>query len=169
MPGRRDMAMETYRNDGNVTRDAGISTGSARRDYQVRGQPMRRSGAGDIEVHDRGLREGRHLTRGDETGSSGKRARTAAGRRAAAQYESRGASGIARCRCKERVATSDAAGGIRCAPALPHRGRGEPRFGEPDRRPARASPALEGAEGIGSGREAGAASLPDARNPPRPL
>ena len=139
----------------------GISTDSARREYRVRGQLMRRSGTGGVEVRDRWMRAGRHLARRDETGSSGDRARTAAGRRAAAQHESRWSKWQCRCGRKERVVTSDATGGVRCASALPRRGRRAPIRRAEQPRPL-ASPATEGAEGLGSGREAGAASLPDA-------
>lgn len=137
----------------------GISAGSARRDYRVRGQPMRRSGTGGVEVHDRWMRAGRRLARRDETGSSGDRARTAAGRRAAAKYASRWSKwqcalqaqgtrrDVRRCRRKERGVTYDAAGGVRCASALPRRGRGEPRFGEPSSRAPEPPRRLRGPKG----------------------
>ena len=137
----------------------GISTGSARRDYRVRGQPMRRSGTGGVELHDRWMRAGRLLARRDETGSSGDRARTAAGRRAAAQYESRRSKW--QCALQAKGTSRDVR---RCRRGTMRFRLAAPRGAvSPDSANRAAAP--EGAEGIGSGREAGAASLPDA--PPR--
>ena len=126
----------------------GISTGSARRDYRVRGQPMRRSGTGGVELHDRWMRAGRLLARRDETGSSGDCARTAAGRRAAAQYESRRSKW--QCALQAKGTSRDVRRCRRGYDALPPcrtEGRGEPRFGEPSSRAPEPPRRLRGPKG----------------------